>query len=320
MLELISAIARRSVSGLVESPRPRGIRSWIEGGTFLIENNNSSDDITLGNIVLTEFVSYQAYDFQRFALSSYESARVFAEDRSGRSLSWALITAYYAAYYASHAIFRALGRSFLHLEARQARILNELSEVYLGQPINITAGSFCANLNSTGASVVLSRDNHSGGSHELFWQVFCAFLASLASDIASRDDPNAMISVAFIEEIRTILLSCGFNQGNWLSAMRNEITYQHLHGVWFPINASKKDKDFIKNFSIKGLSLLRLDFDPKKHPLCAFLSCSMTLAQLSLELCTFMVERSGGNNPSFSGPFKRIKEEWPILGQSISRR
>jgi len=100
----------------------------------------------------------------------------------------------------------------------------------------------------------------------LFWHVFCAFLAS-SSDIANRDDPDATIAIAFIEEIRTVLLSCGFNQGNWLSAMRNEITYQHLHGVWFPVNASKKDKEFIKIFSKKNLSLTRLDFDPKKTSL-----------------------------------------------------
>ena len=313
MLELASAIARRSISGLVESPRPRGIRTWIEGGSFLIESNESSDDITLSNIRLTEYVSYQAHDFQRFALASYELARgVFAEGGNGRSLSWTLITAYYAAYYASHAIFRALGQSFLHLESRQAKALNELSQVYLSQSINVAAGSFRVNLNSTGTSVVLSRDNNVGGSHELFWRVFCAFLESLANDIANKDDPDATIAVGYIEEIRTILLSCGYNQGNWLSSMRNQITYQHLHGVWFPVNASKKDKDFIKNFSTKSLSLWRLDFDPKRNPICAFLSCSMRLVQLSLELCTSMVERSSERNPSFSGPFKRIKAEWPI--------
>lgn len=194
----------------------------------------------------------------------------------------------------------------------QAKVLNELSQVYLGQSINITAGSFCVNLNPTDASVVLNRDGNFGGSHELFWHVFCAFLKSVANDIVSIDDPNATSAVASIEEIRTILLSCGHNQGNWLSAMRNEITYQHLHGVWFPVNASKKDKDFIKNFSTKGLSLWRLDFDPRSDPICAFLSCSMRLVRLSLELCTLMVERSGERNPSFSGPFKRIKAEWPI--------
>jgi hypothetical protein len=82
--------------------------------------------------------------------------------------------------------------------------------------------------------------------------------------------------------------------------------------VWFPVNASNKDKEFIRSFSKKNLSLMRLDFDAKKRPLCAFLSCSMRLAQLSIGLCTAMAERSGGKNVWFSGPFKRIKAEWPI--------
>jgi hypothetical protein len=111
MSELVSCLIRRSLHGLVtDAPRASGIRSWIENGSFTVCETSTVDHIELTNIVLSEFISYNAFDFQRFALSSRETIMACKSDTlNPLALSWPLIKAYYSGFFAAHALMPYAG-------------------------------------------------------------------------------------------------------------------------------------------------------------------------------------------------------------------
>lgn len=80
--------------------------------------------------------------------------------------------------------------------------------------------------------------------HEQFWRVFDGFLHSAASRVlqnSSLTTADAQDIFAKLTDLRSVLRLNGHNSGNWLSTIRNEITYRHQHKAWFPYGRSRAD-------------------------------------------------------------------------------
>jgi hypothetical protein len=177
MQELVSAFSRRALAELVEAvPRSSGIRSWIQDGSFYIDTGSSADKVVLKNISVSEFVSFQGFDFSRFALASLESMATCQSDpKRRRAISWPLLKAYYAGFFGGHAILRSVGQSVVRLESPQSKKLTDIGRLYCGDQFSVGAGTFDLRISQNPdrtVDVSLTRMDETGGAHRFFGDAF----------------------------------------------------------------------------------------------------------------------------------------------------
>jgi len=206
---------------------------------------------------------------------------------------------------------RVLGQAVTRIEPSQARRLSEIGKIYCGDEFSINAGTYelhiRRNIDTTIDIILKQYPESSGGAHELFWKKFSIAFDELAAEIATDDDPGAMVAISRLGELKSILTSGG-RRGTWLSAIRNEINYQHAHGVWFPLDVAKKDKKYISTLSYRCSSSLRLDYDAVKNPLIAFSAGSLFLASLNIEASEQLISRADAERAPFGRAWKKFGE------------
>lgn len=319
MQELIGAFARRSLAELVEAaPQSAGIRSWIQTGSFYVDAASSADNVTLKNVSIGQFLSFQGFDFARFAFSSLESMAYCRSDPSRkRAISWPMLKVYYAGFFGGHAILRAVGQSVVRLEPAQAKKLTEIGRMYCGNQFIVTAGTFDLRITQNAdrsVDVSLKRLDETGGAHSIFWRRFYSFLNEMISDIAKVNDPDAPSVIAKLQELQSLLTSKGSSAtGTWLSAIRNQINYQHEYGVWFPFGASDPDVRYAARIGYPNVGNTRLDFDAKKEPLRAFCAGNLFIAGLSSDLSTRLASQATKRSAPFVRNWQRLGAETGIL-------
>ena len=318
MSALILSLARRSLIGVVQDDvRDGGIREWMENGSFAIQENALTGNVEFLNVNRAEFSAYQAYDYQRFVLSSRESLGSSSSDiSSGGAQGWPLIKAYYAGFFGGHALLRALGRGVIRVEPPQAKRLTALGKIFCGDDFIFTTGTYEINLRQNIGGIhdlTLQKAPDGGGAHEVFWRVFKRVLLEIAQDVIRDADPDSTLVVGRIGDIMSLCSSRGMNSGTWLSAVRNEINYQHKYGVWFPVSASKAEDKLVKKFSYSDTSALRLDSNADRDPIISFFAGSVFLASASHELCEQLQTISGKSSKRFSGIWRRLCSMSEIL-------
>jgi len=314
MRELVSSLVRRSLPGLVEAtPIDDGVRGWIERGSFYVDSSSLPDHLQLQNVSLADFLPYQTFDYERFALSSWETISDYkANANRPKALSWPLLKIYYSGFFGGHALMRALGQAIVRVEPRQAKRLTEIGQLFCGDSFSVSPGNY--ELRTEQAAdrsfvVTLKKAAEGGGAHEVFWKRFNAFLGELATDVAADKEPNANLVIAKIEELQSLLSSKGLNNGSWLSSMRNEINYQHQYGVWFPFDVNERDADHVAQIKFRDSSAIRLDYNARKQPIQAFCSGSAFLSALSFEVSEQLAVRSNNNRAAFIRKWQRLGAE-----------
>lgn len=304
MLSLTTVLTRRLLPHLSSgTPQHDGFRTWVEKGSFRVAAV-APDEFFLQDVSVAELVPYVSYDFERFALSSLESLLNRGPDTMGpKALGWPLARVYYAAFFGAHAIMRSVGQGALRLETSQAVRLSKIGSIF--EPsFSVSSGTYDSlliqNPNST-IDTRLRKLAEAGGAHDQFWRSFYSFLGSISAEVATKGEPEANSVIGEATEIQDILRSSGFNGGTWLSAMRNQFTYQHKHGAWFPFRESVREAvEYMGRLTIRDSGSIRRDHDPSKHPLLAFCACCHLIASVSYEVATALCERSA------TGRFKRL--------------
>ncbi|MES2332638.1 MAG: hypothetical protein V4539_23725 [Bacteroidota bacterium] len=85
----------------------------------------------------------------------------------------------------------------------------------------------------------------------------------------------------------------GSNNGGWLSRIRNDINYKHLHGTWYPYNDSKKYyselNKFLNDWKSSPLSIELSNLVGKE--LVRFISTCQFLIGVSREVSIDMSKR-----------------------------
>jgi hypothetical protein len=182
-----------------------------------------------------------------YALISATSVETFIELRrklrSERALAWAMIKAYYSSYFAAHAVMRLHGWASLWAESPQVASVKRVAGLWIGIAdelpqrggwrLSPIAGLTGVQVVGSGASV--------GGSHEHFWQIFCAFLEDVEQRIVASSSliPSAVTtSILRIQALRAYLETGQFVR------TRHEINYKRGHGVWFPFEMPSYDYRF----------------------------------------------------------------------------
>lgn len=247
-----------------------------------------------------------AGDASRFAAASFTSlSSIGPALEQSESLAWGLVRLYYGAFYGGHTVLRLLGQSCSMVEARHTSKLRALAAA-LGNPVpfDLNSGLYHCTLNAgeTGFSMV-SVGSRIGGAHEVFWQIFDGFLSQATEEVLGHLAPDDARTVfAKLEALRRI-----YRRGagaSWLSAIRNQIQYRHIHGVWPPLSVNRNQRAALARLAGQWTrDPMNIDIDaPVAGDLGAFVSaCAFTVA-LCKAILSRLSERSSAGAQSFARP------------------
>ena len=249
-----------------------------------------------------------AGDANRFAAAAFSSFKSVANDLEGAdTLSWGLVRAYYAAFYAGHAVLRIVGRTCTNIETAHLNRIRALADA-LGNPVPfaVSAGLYDCELNSaqTGFVMVQAR-GRVGGAHETFWGIFDDFLSKLTEELLlSRIAPGDAHAVFFkLTALRRITRKAA--GASWLSAVRNEIQYRHARGAWAPPTINRTQRGVLSRLAEQwARDPLAVDIELRTGgDLGSFVSACALITALCRALLNRIADRSAVGSRSFArGP------------------
>lgn len=181
-------------------------------------------------------VSFLAHECNRLGTASFQSfCAVSAEFHKPDLIPWALVRAYYSAFYAGNAILRLLGWSCNYIDGPRVAMLRQVLRIY-GATEEFAGGLYSAEMTPDGISLRLrSLAAGQGGTHEAFWKVFVARLQALEEGVIKGNLPplDAQRVYLILSKLRAVLTRKG-NDGGWLSTLRNAVQYRQEMNVWYP--------------------------------------------------------------------------------------
>jgi hypothetical protein len=198
------------------------------------------------NFVSSDNVAmFIANESSRFACASFQSySDVASQFENGDCAPWALVRAYYSAYYAGHSILRLIGSTCTYVDRSRAGALREVIAAYgLSKVFGVGQYEIALDRAGTGLSFQILGASL-GGSHDQFWYVFGKRLATLERDVLHGPLPQVDAQRVWdcLGRLRGLLCKNSLN-GGWLSAIRNSVQYKQAMGVWFPDRLSSRDLD-----------------------------------------------------------------------------
>jgi hypothetical protein len=204
---------------------------------------------------------------------------------------------------------RATGHAVFRVEGAQSARITRIAALY-DPTIQVSTGAYLCRLNQEpqlSIDLGLTKLPDAGGAHDQFWRSFYLFLQELAEAVTSNKEPEATALVGETSEIQNVLSANGLHAGTWLSTMRNQITYQHKHGAWFPFHKSPAEAvDYVSRISIRDSSSVRRDYSVSRDPLLAFCACCHLIALMSVDVATGLCQRLGRNS--------RFEQLWSAFG------
>lgn len=290
-----------------------GFQAWVSAATFVPSEPVDDLAAVLGRTASDRFVRAVNYDFERFSLAALETfSTALAEREKYPALGWPLLKVYYASFFAAHAIMRSRGAGVAKLDRPHMERLNELLDVYGISKHNLTPGMFVfgtskGSSDAAGERTVSLRPDRPGrGVHEGFWIEFCTFMEAEAATAATRGDPDAGTFVSLAAELKDAVLS-GAQGPVWLSAVRNQINYQHGFDVWFP---SRKSSEAYRSMDVAALprsSSVQVSTRKDKTPIKAFIHVASYISELCFDLSGHVAVGSTKGN-AFGQKWRRLTE------------
>jgi hypothetical protein len=288
-----------------------GLKEWILKGTYVPELGLAGE-IILRNVSIKALVPYINYDFERFCLSSRESFEVSAAERTSNNLAgWPLLKLYYSAFFSAHSLLRVCGAGVTKLDRVQLNHLNQVLNVYSpGQQFG-DAGSYYFSIDVPVGYVAGQIDltfkpsADGAGVHDGFWRLFCNFLTDKAADAVRTGQSSNQSFLADITEITSALKNGSGSGGSWISSIRNEVNYQHLHDAWFPFKKSSKNLEYLSRVTYSESKSLRIDGDKRKVPIDAFVNICRYMACLNIDIGDVIAKRGTGRD-GFAAKWKRL--------------
>lgn len=144
--------------------------------------------------------------------------------------------------------------------------------------------------------------------HIGFWKLFREFLTERAAFATRRGAADSLDFIAGIDEVtRAIGVSAG-SQGAWISAMRNQINYEHMHGVWQPVSRAQKIRKSIFPLELSASASIRLDLSHEAKPVDAFVNINKYLACLNYEISEVISQKTNANG-AFGQKWRRLVQD-----------
>lgn len=197
---------------------------------------SSGGQWTLEFVEKERLAGYLAYDSNRMgcaAFQSFETARVGMKDK--HRMPWALIQAYYAAFYAAHSVLCAFGRNSKHLDGTLVTYLNRIFSAQSLALLSTGLHLVTAEPSGTGLTLApLPSGAAKGGTHERFWDVFHTEIRRISTEVLALNVPQQDTQACSTKLIDLLDAMGGPQHGKaWLSQVRNDVQYRHERDVWF---------------------------------------------------------------------------------------
>ncbi len=252
------------------------------------------------------FLRGYASDINRFGCAAVESMNeIQYKELFSRSHSWKCIKAYYASYYAAHALLRLHGISCTNFERQNLNHIENVADAWgMQNGVSIEKGYYQCILDASEQEIHCKKINATGnkGSHEQLWSVFLKHLEHIISEVSGLSEtPELQRILSKLLDLKNILTAFGSNGGNWLSKVRNEINYKHINGLWYPYKDAEKYFDKINAVTVNWEKIpdtidLSINYD---KPILKFLDACVFIVSLYLNSAKDMAMRCPRKTSSF---------------------
>ena len=242
MSALSDAIRQSWLSGIneVTGNIDERLTSWISNQNYQIYSDLTQDSFNLYVSDTLPILSAFASDCNRMAIAAFESIQGIQPNLEfPKSIGWLVIRLYYSAFYSAHAILRLMGTNLTQLEFEQTSSINKIGDLfgYLKDD-KVTRGFYECKFDVNSKKLIGNKLNlSSGGSHEALWKIFHDNLREISNKVLTA--PGLTVDRQQASNIISDICEnlsygpCGGNK-NWLSFIRNKVTYKHEYGIWFP--------------------------------------------------------------------------------------
>lgn len=273
------------------------LKAWLANGKYLMHSaltvKNTNANIKTSNhfelFINDKNSLYQSlsYDCNRFSQAAIESMYTIKQDENlPKSSGWATVQMYYASFFAVHAILRIFGRSCSQLERSHVKKVHDIAVAtnHCSQTSSIENGFYSSTINVQNNTLEFSKLKDS---HADTWGSFNALLSDLISDIPDKTtgiQAHRLSAMDLLSKIKGLISKSGSLRGNWLSTLRNQINYQHTHGVWFPYRSPSFSPELINRNLHWTNPPTSFDTDTKKNDIEVLFNTSNIIVSLLFSL------------------------------------
>lgn len=216
-----------------------GFTTHLMEGEYQIYNDVGEGVIQLRYPEMKKVLNAIGYDCNKLSMAAFESMiSAVPDSHSEKAISWLLIRTYYSAFFAANAILRFIGKPIIHLNSLHIKKIMSIAKLYgVECPETWRPGIYTADIDTKHKVIVLLNiSGTSTGQHDKYWKTFANEIKCIVNKaLASNEFENYQNEILELDNFRKALQRPGtYSASNWLSAIRNEINYQQLRGVWFP--------------------------------------------------------------------------------------
>jgi hypothetical protein len=213
----------------------QSLKLWLMEGNYYV--NSTPPGLSLYCQVPDEIKKSLSLDAFRFAAHSAQT--VFELEKTSaytKFTSWRVIQAYYAAYFAAHAILRFFGKSFSHLENGHVNFLKERCHDETGYTPDLSSTYYLITYSPKDQELSFLRRPES---HKDLWRCFEELLRNISKEtlsVTASEQRRKDLSKIFSDLADALNFRGKHPAGNWLSVVRNDVNYKSQHGAWFPFS------------------------------------------------------------------------------------
>jgi len=224
----------------------KGLAGWICDKEFQIYSPIGSDSFSLHVTDCEPVIRAFAGDINRIAIAPFETITFIISSRAlPRSAAWLIIKTYYAAFFAAHALVRMLGTSCILLTREQRDAVAKIADLY-GYPSDkaLWGGLYTLTFDATARRLAVHRlRSLKSGPHEAFWGMFRDLVKARSNEVLKivgmTLGDRQLVSMKLDELVANLSFGSS-HDGQWLSAVRNEVNYEQKFGTWFPYAGQKR--------------------------------------------------------------------------------
>jgi hypothetical protein len=286
---------------------------WVGNGQYYFDDPVGPKAVSFVLTPGSTLVDTFAAEMARFSAASIETSIGIVRSPMPKSTAWLMIQAYYAAFYAAHSILRSVGISASNFKTAQCQKADAIADALGFSQAPLDAAQFRCTYSVPSGRLNCVKAPGSGV-HEQFWRVFDGFLSDalnhiLASTfVSSKDAQDIYIKLRALQEV---LRRHNHSKGNWLSTVRNDVTYTQQHSAWFPYGRSRTECDrlFALNESWQSeADAIILDPHASSDVEIFIIACAF-LVSLSVSITKDMAQRcSSGESFLRSGPIRLLSQ------------
>lgn len=303
-------------AGLYKVPQnpKNGMRDWLALKNYATFTPPISEDEFYLDLIKGErsndIYNAFAYDSNRFSTSAIESTyglEIIMHQSMSSAIAWPAIKAYYASFYAAHAILRFFGKSCTLIEGNDMSPVNSIFSIYHANIPKLVTGYYIINILEKENRVHFQKAKKRP--HEQLWQEFIIFLDDIINTLKLGSTQYQVVMMQ-IESLRSNLQFNNLKAGIWLSNIRDDINYKDKHGAWYPYAGIKKLQiDKIRRLLTNPLKQ-SIDIElsgPFSNELERFFVTALYLVSLCCEILESLDQESGGKGFPNQRPLKLLK-------------